>query len=73
MAKKKHVVQLYLNDKEYEFLKRTANHLNKSLAQTMIYFADFHQRMLEEEQEINRVIIKGMEISDHPFDDYDEY
>jgi len=70
---KKHVVQLYLNDKEYEFLKRASEQLNKSLAQTMLYFADFHQRMLEEENETRRIIIKGMEISNSPFEDCDEY
>jgi hypothetical protein len=29
--------------------------------------------LIEEENETKRIIIKGMEISDNPFKDYDEY
>jgi hypothetical protein len=75
MAKKKHVIQLYLDDDEYEFLLRASKVLRRTYAQTIMYFADFKQRMIEEAEETaesGKVIIKGMEIPDNPFDDIGE-
>lgn len=69
------MLQIYLDDKEYEFLIRASKILNRTLAQTMLYFSDFKQRMLEEKEESlasTKVVIKGMEIPDNPFEDFDE-
>jgi hypothetical protein len=76
MAKnKKHVIQIYLDDNEYEFLIRASKVLRRTYAQTIMYFADFKQRMIEEAEEdvmSSKVIIKGMEMPDNPFDDLEE-
>jgi hypothetical protein len=71
--KNKHVIQVYLSDDEYEFLKRGSQLLNKSLAQTLLYMADFKQRMIEEADENAPIKIKGLEIPPNPFEDCEEY
>lgn len=70
---KVHVLQIRLNPKEYAFLKRCANTLGKNMSQTMLYLADFHLRMDEENQppKEDGVTIKGIPFSEQPFEDYE--
>ena len=70
---KKHVIQIRLDDSEYNFLKRCAVHTGKSMSQTLLYMADFYQRMEEEHTPAQEgtTIIQGVEFSHKPFDDYD--
>lgn len=70
---KKHVIQIYLNEDEYKFLKEGSKILNKSMAQTLLHFADFYNRMEEAKHETDVVKIKGLEIPPDPFEDYEEF
>lgn len=71
---KKHVVQIYLEPDEYEFLKRHANADRRSLAQTLLAWSEFYDRMIAEQAGLEPAPqakrIRGINFTDTPIDDY---
>lgn len=68
----KHVIQIYLNDEEYVFLKQCATETGKSLAQTLLYLSDFKNRMRDVPlSRTDENFITGLSGSDRPFEDYE--
>lgn len=45
--KKPYVLNVYLTQSEYDFLKVCSNKIGKTMAQTLLYLADFKTRRLE--------------------------
>lgn len=69
----KHVVHLYLEPKEFEFLQVCAKKLKLSYAQTILYLADFDNRI----EEYNRPLppdkvarVQGIDFTNAPLDEY---
>lgn len=66
----KHVVHLYLTEAEFEFLKKSASVLQKTYAQTMMTLSDFSNRMLDDKNNKEGLVIKDVPFTAKPFDDY---
>jgi len=74
MAKKR-VIQIYLDDEEYEYLQQRAMQEHRSMAQTLLHMADF-QRSRKQQAVENKelpVKLKGINFSDTPLEDYKTY
>ena len=70
----KHVIQVYLNEEEYKFLKTYAQSIGKTLAQTLLYLSDFHIRMAEGNKTPDPdepIYIKGVPVSKDVLDEYE--
>lgn len=74
MAKKR-VIQIYLDDEEYEYLQQRALQEHRSMAQTLLHMADFQQSRKQQAVENKElpVKLKGINFSDTPLEDYKTY
>lgn len=72
---KKCVIQIYLDEDEYAFLKEQAALHHRTMAKTLLLMANFHTHMRTTAHDQHKLPtkLKGIDFSDTPLDDYRDY